>query len=116
MSLVDERTQIVRRTVEMGGREQVDPVVAPTEPSVELRDGHQLDYRDSDVPQLGKLAGGGGPRAFRRKGAGVQLVDHLPFDADALPRAIGPLKIPRVDDHRRPMRSFRLKTRRRVRV
>ena len=77
MRAIDEAAQIVRRAVEPRRREQVDAVVAPAELAGELGDRHHLDDRDAESRERRQLLRGRRPRALRREGADVQLVDHL---------------------------------------
>ncbi len=73
----DERGELVRTAVGGLGGGQIDAVVAPSVAAGELRDGHDLDRRDPELREPGKLARGGRERALRRERPDVQLVDDV---------------------------------------
>ena len=69
MGAIDEAAQVVGPTVEAGGREEIDAVVAPAEPAREFRDRHHLDQRD---PRRGQFAAAARPRR-RQVPSGVKV-------------------------------------------
>ena len=95
---VYEGPQVVGLAVEPGRREQVHAVVAPAERPGEIRDRHHLDQRDADLLQERQLLPRGRPRAGRREGADMHLVDDLTFQPDAGPVPVAPRESPRIDD------------------
>ena len=108
MRAIDELAQLIRRAVQMRRREQIDAVVAPPEPPLELGDRHQLDHGDTERCQLCDLRSGGRPGAGPGECSGVQLVDHLTAAQDPWPCRIGPPERRRVDNGRRTVRTVGL--------
>ena len=112
---IDEAAQIVRRAIAARRSERRDAVVAPVPPARKIGDRHQFDGRDSQFAQIGQARGGGGEAAFRSEGADVQFVEDRVFERESFPFAIGPGKMPPIDNLRRAMDSFRLRARCRIR-
>ena len=106
--LVDEEAEVVRLAVEVGGGEEVDPVIAPAEGAGKLADRHHLDRRDPDPGQVREPGGGGTPGALGREGADVQLVEHLAPAVEAAPAGIAPSVAAGVDHRRGPERPLGL--------
>ena len=90
----------------MRWREQIDAVVAPSKPSGEFGDRHQLDHRDAQARELRQFRGGGGEGPDTREGADVQFVDDLSLDRDAAPAIVGPFERAGIHDLRRTVRTF----------
>jgi len=109
---VDERAEIIRRSVQVRRRVQVHPVVAPAEPARKLGDRHDLDRRHADVGESGEPLDGGGERASARERTDVQLVKDLIGQSHARPAMVSPGERRRIDHYRRAVWALRLKTRR----
>ncbi len=114
MRAIDEAAEVVGRAVEARRRVQAHAVVAPAEPSREVRDGHHLEHGDADVREGGQLAHRALPGSLARERADVQLVDDRAFERNAGPRPIGPGKRARVDHAGGPVRPLGLKARGRI--
>ena len=114
MGGIDEPPEIVRRAVESRRREQVDAVVTPTEASVEFGDRHHFDQRDSQFGQLRQLGDRGREGSFGSECADMHLINDLPFPRRAGPLVIVPQVNGRIDNHRQPVRTVRLKSRSRI--
>ena len=114
VGLVHERPQIVRAAVEACRREPADAVVAPTELTGELGDWHQLNRADSEPLQTLEMDRGGCPRALRREGARVQLVEREPLRQQTRPAGVVPDIAGRIDELGQAVRPVWLTSRRRV--
>jgi hypothetical protein len=90
MRAVHEAAQVIRRAVDVRGRVDIDAVVAPAEPSGELRNRHHLDGGDADAGELVQLAHRRCPRALARERSGMQLVDDLPVGFQTRPPLVRP--------------------------
>src|SRR5579871_4611163 len=108
MSAVDKVSQFVRFPIESARSEEVDPVIAPAEPAVEIVNRHQLDDRDAEICQFGQFLGRRPPRPGGSERADVHLIDYLAVNPHSLPVSISPTEGGGVDDLRRPFRTFRL--------
>src|SRR5512138_1694775 len=100
MRAIDEVAQIVRSTVEARRGVQVYAVITPPKRAGEVRNGHHLDYGNSEPSQFRQLFCRGTPCASRREGAHMQLIEHVPFRADPAPAAVRPSEAGWVDDFR----------------
>src|SRR2546423_15047710 len=98
----------------MRRRELIHSVIAPPEASGEVGDRHHLDASDAELLQLRQLPLRSGPCSLSGKCADVHLVEHLPIGCHPCPMLIGPPKRAGVNNLRRTMRTFRLKTRSRI--
>ena len=72
---VHQGAQVVRMAVGARGRVEEHAVVAPVPAAREVGQRHDLDGRDTQVPEVIELADGGEERALARERADVQLVD-----------------------------------------
>ena len=82
---VDQRLEVVRAAIGVGGRVGQHAVVAPVAVTREGGDRHDLDRRHAEIGEVAEPVDGGTEGAFRGEGADVQFVD------DRLrPRAAGP--------------------------
>ncbi len=84
------------------------PVVAPVAGSGELADRHQLDGGHAKIDQRGQVGDHRLEGPLLGEGADVQLIDNQGFQRMTPEGPVSPGKIPRVDDHRRPVHAFRL--------
>ena len=114
MGAVDEAAKIHRSAVEPGRREEVDAVISPAEPAGEFRHGHNFEAGDTELGESRQLTRSGFPASVRGEGADMHLVDDELLARPPAPRPVGPSEVPGIDDFRRSVRSFRLKSRRRV--
>ena len=114
MGAVDEAAKIHRSAVEPGRCEEVDAVISPTEPAWEFRHGHNFEAGDTELRESRQFTRSGFPASIRREGADMHLVDDELLARPPAPRTVGPSEVSRIDDFRRSMRPFRLKSRRRV--
>ena len=113
---IHESAQIVRRSVEAAGCEEIDAVITPAEFAREIRDRHHLDHGDSNPGQLRQFPGRGLPGAFARKGADMHLVNDLARQPDACPFLVAPAEPRGIHHTGRAVWPLRLETRRGVRV
>ena len=113
---IDEATEIIRRAVQPGRREQIDTVIAPAKAAGELGDGHDFEHGDAERRQFLQFTLGGLPGPLTRKRANMQLIKNLSLAVDALPVCVRPAEAGRIDRLGRPVRSFRLKTGSRIRA
>src|SRR6266849_1364606 len=90
--MIYKGAQIVRRAIQVGWREKIDPVIAPAELSGKIRDRHHLHYGDADARQFYQLLRGGAPCSFTRECADVQLADDLAFQFLSGPVCVRPLE------------------------
>src|SRR5208282_5315768 len=111
---VDEAAEINRLSVETSWREKINAIISPTEPAREFRHGHDFEAGYTELGERWKFAQGSIPASLRGKCADMHLVDDEVLARDPAPRLVGPSEIPRIDDFRRSVRSFRLVPRRRV--
>ena len=114
VSVVDKRSEIVRRAIEPRRREPVDAVIAPAEPPNEIVNRHHFDDGDAEVLKERELISGRPPCALRSESADVHLVEHLIIDSQTGPLLVVPSIGPWIDDLRGALRSLRLETRGRV--
>ena len=85
--------KIVRLSIQMGRREEIDAVIAPAERAGKFRHRHHLDHGDSNFGKFGKLFRRRLPRPFRRKRADMQFVNDLPGQLQSAPRLVGPFEL-----------------------
>ena len=116
MRPVHEPSQIVGAAVRMMRRKEIHAVVTPPEPAGKSGDRHQLDDRDAHASQLRQLVRRRREGTLGREGPDVHLVENLALVRYSRPIRVRPLEGPRVDDHRRAVRSLRLKAGRRIRT
>src|SRR5271163_749417 len=109
---VDEMAEINRLAVKPAWREEIDAVVSPTEPTGELRHGHNFEAGDAELGESRQLARSGFPTSFWGEGADMHLVDDELFAWDPAPCVVGPRESFGIYDFRRSVRSSRLKSRR----
>src|SRR5271157_1876202 len=114
MSTVDEAAEISRPTVKACWCEEVDAIVSPAEAAREFRHGHDFEAGNAEFRERRQLAQGAFPISLWGKCADMHLVDDEVLARDPAPRLVGPSEVPRIDDFRRSVRSFRLEPRRRV--
>ena len=114
MRAVDEAAEIVGPAVEPGRREQIDAVVAPAEPPGEFGHRHDFEAGDAELGESRQFARSRFPASLRGEGADMHLVDDELLARAAAPRPVGPSEVSGIDDFRRSVRPFRLKSRRRV--
>ena len=110
MSTVDEAAEINRLSVKPAWGEEIDAVVSPTEPAREFRHGHNFEAGDTELGESRQLARSGFPTSLRGEGADMHLVDDELLAWDPAPCVVGPREVPGIDDFRRSVRSFRLKS------
>ena len=115
MSVVYKAAKVLGPAVQAGRREEVDAVISPAEPTCELRHGHNFNAGDTEFCESRQLTRSRLPAPLRSEGADMHLVDHQLLTCDTAPSNVGPSEAFRIDDLRRPVWSFRLKSRRRVR-
>src|SRR5690606_24261499 len=114
MRLVDERAKVIRTAIESGGRKEVYTVISPTEIPREIGNGKELNGSNPQRTKTRKLGGGGNPGSLLSKGADVHFIEDLLTRDESLPLRITPCKRMRIDYLRQPMRTVRLKARRRI--
>src|SRR6266487_6133614 len=114
MGTVDERPQVIGRSVQMRRCKKIYPVVTPAKFPGEIRDRHHFDHRDSDARQLRQLLRRGTPRSFLRECADVHFVNDLALQRNSRPLRVRPSELVWIDYARDTVRSFRLKARRRI--
>src|ERR1700730_12933351 len=114
MGAVDEATKIHRSAVEPGWCEEVDAVISPAEPAREFRHGHNFEAGDTELRESRQLSRSGFPASVRGEGANMHLVYDELLARPPAPRTVGPSEVSRIDDFRRSVWTFRLKSRRRV--
>src|SRR5438270_5391049 len=114
MRAVDEKSQILGRTIESTRRKEVHSIVTPAKLPGEIGDRHHLEQSDSVLFQQRQFFRRRAPGSVRREGADVHFIHDLPGDLDSLPSLIGPFELRRIDYTRRSVRSFRLKSRSRI--
>ena len=93
----------------MGGRKQIDTVVAPAKSAGEFRDWHHFDNGDSDAGELAQLFGGSAPCSFFRECADVHFVNDLAFQFQSGPILVSPREFRWIDDTGGTVRSIGLK-------
>ena len=98
MRPIDERAEIIRPSIEMRRREQVDAVIPPPETAVELGNRHHFHDGDPEPGQFLEFRGRGRPGPLLRKGACMKLVQDLTLQRDTIPSAVGPRKPAWIDD------------------
>src|SRR5690606_15017925 len=74
MGFIDEMAEVVGRTVETGGGEEIDAVIPPPEAAWEIGDRHDLEQGDPELRKLLQFFGGGSPCSFRGEGADMHFV------------------------------------------
>src|SRR6185503_11801491 len=90
------------------------PVVAPVAPAGEVRERHELDRGDPELPEVVELRHHAAVGPLRGEGAYVQLVDHRLLPGPAAPGLVVPLEGERVDHLARAVDVARLEARGRV--
>jgi hypothetical protein len=108
---VDERTQVVGRAIETGGREQADPVISPAESARKIIHWHHLDQGDPDLAQERELLSRSLPGTLGGEGSNMHLVDGLSFNSDTRPTGVGPGVAVQFSHLGRTMRPLRLAAR-----
>src|SRR2546423_14111436 len=111
MRAVDEKSQILGRTIESTGRKEVHSIVTPAKLPGKIGDRHHLEQSDSVLFQQRQFFRGRAPGSFRREDADVHFIHDLPRHLDSLPSLIGPFELRRIDYTGRAVRSFGLKSR-----
>jgi len=110
---VHQALQSGRASVRRLHGERIHAVVAPVACAGELRNGHEFDGRDAQLPKLRQSGDHPLESARRGKGAHVQLVENILPQRQTSPPGIVPGK-PSVRHPGRSMDSVRLPARRRV--
>ena len=64
MCLIDEGAQIIRCSVQPGGRKKINAIIAPAKFAGKVGDRHHFDDGNSDCSQLGQLLRGAAPGSF----------------------------------------------------
>ena len=95
---VDEAFHGRGPAIDMGGREQIDAVIAPVALARELGHRQWLDRVDAERCDARQLSDQAIESALGRGGANVDLIDDQALDAPALPTLGTPAKGVRVDD------------------
>ncbi len=72
MRAVDERFEVFRATVGVGGRKWQHPVITPFTVTSPLRDRHQFNRGHAKIRQCFQFGGKGRVRAFRRRSSDVR--------------------------------------------
>jgi hypothetical protein len=111
MRAIDERAEVVRRSVQTRWRVREHAVIAPAKAPRELGDRHHFDDRHTDARERLEPLAGRAPRSFRRERADVHLVHDLSV-APYRRRRGCPAEAAWIDHHRRAEWTVRLKARR----
>ena len=111
---IDQKAEVIRRSVKPGGGEKIHPIVTPAEAPGKIGHGHDFEQGHAKFAQRRQLVRRGAKGAARGKSADVHLVDHLTFAAYAFPVFVGPGKGGRIDHLGGAVRTFRLPARSRI--
>jgi hypothetical protein len=107
---IHEGARVIRCAVVMKGCEEEHAVIAPPEAPVELRDRHHFERRDPERREMRQPFTRRRPRPAGRERTDVHFVDDLAVTRlRASPPARRPRERVRIDDHRGPEGTVRLK-------
>src|SRR5205823_4943753 len=84
----DEASKVVRFAVETRRCKQVHPIVAPTEATGKVRNGHDLKKCNTEVGQMRQAVGRRRPISLTGKRSSVHLVKHVSLTSDSSPGII----------------------------
>src|ERR1700676_3013500 len=94
---VYELLQIARRTIAVLCCKRKRAVISPVPSSGELRNGHQLDGRNSEIGESVEMRNHRGKSAVSRERANVKFVENALFERGSLPAIVGPWEAARVN-------------------
>jgi hypothetical protein len=100
--------EVIRRTVGIEWREEIDTIVAPVAVPGALGHRHELDGGNAKCFQLLKLTNQRGECAFRSHGADVKFVDHQALAIEPTPFAVAPVEGVGIDNLGRAMNAIGL--------
>jgi hypothetical protein len=112
--VINEKTEIIRRTIQSRRREEIDTVVTPPECAGELCDRHYFDDADSEVGEVGEVPGSRAPCAFARVCAHVHFIDNRAHRRWPAPRRVRPPERAGIDYLRWTVRPGWLEAGRRI--
>ncbi len=101
VGLIDKRSKIVWKAVQVRRREPRDAIVSPAKSAGKFADRHQFNHGDAQLPERLQARARSLPCSLGAEGSDMKLVDDLPVQRQPRPRKIGPREPPRLHDLRR---------------
>src|SRR5690606_27077986 len=112
--VIDEHSKLIWRSIGPRRREQCSVVIAPVPSTRKVGDRHELNGRNSQIPEIFQPPAHAVVIAFRREGADMKLVKREPLPWDTGPAAVTPTVLRWIHDHRRSVYAFGLESGERV--
>src|SRR5262249_25748819 len=106
-----QRLQLLGPAIDRIRRVRQHPVVAPVAPAGKVRERHEFDRSDAEVPEVVELGAHAGVGSLRGEGPDVQLVDHRLGPRPSAPALVLPLERGRAAHLARPVAVARLEAR-----